>query len=963
MSIEFHGSQFSLDSLKRDLQNPSPTFSVLKGRRFKIQDQQGNSHLLRLNEIIQMLGKGVENHSQSHDLKEILFIVGKLENKGYESQSLSLAHLVSSLKHQFSHHLFNRAQIIDEMIQKLGLSHAPLKQAEPVPLPKNSPKDNLIQFYLNQNARLKEKKEPENTIRKIENSSYSYHVAYWQAAHKTDKSPTCEEIALYTGRSLVQTRASLTGEAYLERLPAYVDQMRAICLKIPEEKVPAPLDKTLALVKTGSFTATPSNLEKLFALFTIASNDPSTLEEASRLNEKIDQDVAQLLGITTEELLLWTNQVEQEREAQELLTQLPSKPTPEHLSQFILLSEKLPADSFTKPLTLFKLQEILNQLSSEDPNYPKIQGLMETVIDAMSLKRQHSFLQLYQLQTGETGHLDVATKRVMQQMIPGKTDGAKPLKPTISALVQDLNSLDKQLASSIKKLSKSSPLEKESLTELFSFLPPSLAEPLSAKINDEVQISTQAFKVELTKQILNIALKIPESSTLDQRTLADAIKNQVEKLSIIFEEGKFKFKVPGNYSDVDLADARGMASSLGSLFNVPCNGTNFSDFTKRTADQLSGDFTQLAEKLSNEALDEFIRTNPNFGQKILSPHLKIIQQKVSKVTERETKRLELLQDNQPVFLPRFFHATSTAAAAVSIAHTGIESVQPEQTDWFGAFFSTHPEFRYGSVIFGLPDKVKTASEAEVFFDHDTHPNGFVGAGEFWAGLKEAIAINPRQLRLEADLHAKIQRSVEASLPKTPDGKRDYVTEAKIVTTLKKSLGYRYGVIPGSEERGWVLHYRPLGKQGVHIANNVIPIESDEKLLNAITKAAKGTTLDPVICKEQFDSLYSNQFDYDQYHVLGALEEPLNAVMISSDTDPLFEDFYRAQFDKLHKKKRVAFETITEVKKSMKEAGISEKQVEIIPLSEQLLEIDLLKNQGRMLPKDWHYKERNSPSGR
>ena len=188
----------------------------------------------------------------------------------------------------------------------------------------------------------------------------------------------------------------------------------------------------------------------------------------------------------------------------------------------------------------------------------------------------------------------------------------------------------------------------------------------------------------------------------------------------------------------------------------------------------------------------------------LLPNLKLIQQKITNLKKREQERLAKLANNEQVVFPRYFHATDTPGIATSIAHTGIEAI--EASSGFGAFVSTNPELRYGSVILGLPEMVQTSSKQDTLYNR-FNARAIHDADTRWAGLHELITINPRE-RLKVNLQRALCIAVRGALEQSnaPPHKVNE-QEAAITAQILDKFLYRYKNDLGDGKRGWNLCYR------------------------------------------------------------------------------------------------------------------------------------------------------------
>ena len=205
-----------------------------------------------------------------------------------------------------------------------------------------------------------------------------------------------------------------------------------------------------------------NGITDLAALQQRIENGFSQKNPISRLKttmDHYDQTVSISLGISIHELKEWINNLNKEEEALALPTTLGvsinEPPDPSQLNRFIELSGQLPIDSFAKPLSLFKLQNILNRLPIEDTD--KIQSPLESLINKatpqLNLAKEHSYMQLYRLHQGNIKALDEATQRLVKSIVDGtdqKNARAKSIVKQLERLINDIEVLEKTLDTGIQ---------------------------------------------------------------------------------------------------------------------------------------------------------------------------------------------------------------------------------------------------------------------------------------------------------------------------------------------------------------------------------------------------------------------------------------------------------------------------------------------------------------------------------
>lgn len=779
-------------------------------------------------------------------------------------------------------------------------------------------------------------------------------------AENPEKPFSIDALALFLNRSPIEVRAQLLGETYAEVIEASFSEIKSLLREMKKSEVPQHLLPTWKALGKKDVSK-----DALWELFQTARSLPRLKSRCKGIENALDQKVAHALGVDAHEFPKWLGDVEQEQKALALLAELgedSNRPLDEiKASQFFNLVKDLPPHSFTKPLALFKLQNMADRIeklrdeSAKSSFRGSLENLAREIVDKMPLQKRHAFLKLYLAQEAPL----TALKAIAQNFTRKKAEGSEEdlLKPTLETLRQlhaNLESMEGRLGEQIVTAQgiKSSKKAIQFLENLGEALPKTFQDPIDALTRAAIPLDEKAIREKLFEEGIKMLELHPSFGSWNEQEKTKAkteLRVLIEK-NVVFsiEKGTIKalYTTKGMLKTTfDL----GNQSSWEPLFKREQMLPSLFDATDAEDEDIRGKWEEkklareeIALSINNvlqEEMGKGLEKCPDFINGQIAEALTLCKTKVSNLKNRKE---EQLQSKAPL-LPRYFHAAPSLDVAVSILHTGIEAV--EARSGFGAFVSTNPELRYGPVMIGLPETAATSSQVATVFEKDSE-NPLEREEDIWAGLEENIKINPQQVELEKHLHKNMKDALRKILgEKIADPKERVKLEAKLFSRLAKSLTYRYETLP-SGKRGWQLYYRELNWSGKPTTRGISKINSEDAMAAVFETIIEPPTQNPLILhgKEmapqfaekflksiQQEPLFGTQHIGQDFSIVGTLRESLKATITASDEEEFFKTHYEKVFQgKASKGKGVKpFLTLSEVKNECKAAGLTGK-VELIP---------------------------------
>lgn len=337
--------------------------------------------------------------------------------------------------------------------------------------------------------------------------------------------------------------------------------------------------------------------------------------------------------------------------------------------------------------------------------------------------------------------------------------------------------------------------------------------------------------------------------------------------------------------------------------------------------------------------------------------------KMKKVKERQKNRIASIENGEIPIIPQYFHATKNKTAT-SIVKTGIEP--QEASRGFGAYFSSNPETAFGWVIFGLPKSIEFNGPEPIFLDSLNEPQ-IERTDIIWAAHKKFIPINPREMRLRENFRIAIQQAVKKSLVcaldtlKAEDPEKVIEMEERIKAKFNRMVTFRPFHNEKGEQVGWSLHYKLRYSLGNINTSNDLENWVNDILGDIVNKVGfKWEFLEPIF--KDFVNHF-NQYYFSTHKKLDANEndycissnkaiDKIKACIIAPDDE---HDIFKYLTDEDSPSEQI--KSISMVKKQFEEVGVSEALAEFIPLSEQLIELDILREVDSSFPKNWWPKNR------
>ncbi|WP_068468539.1 hypothetical protein [Candidatus Protochlamydia phocaeensis] len=626
-------------------------------------------------------------------------------------------------------------------------------------------------------------------------------------------------------------------------------------------------------------------------------------------------------------------------------------------------------DQFNHPQHLIKLQHILHYLNKE--NSPaeqaliwkaKIQTCMQRIISNMTIFQQESLSSL--LNYGENLE-DVRQIRLQASYQNLSTNPSRQLdlqKGELQSKIEFIKSqahlqID-QLKQYLEKLDSQKNFQTEDFEAILQVISPSLKDIF-------IQIIAKEAKERCISDVLDTVK--PHTSEVLSKSSEELLQNFHRILKkdgfIKYEKGRFKF----------MRNMREGRNSIAKDFSPQelLRSPSFSNLE---------DVKSLVPKISNKdiaiPLDQYDALIEGTKR-----GLELMIAKLDQVVIRQEQRLQALNQGKTFILPQYFHATDLKAAA-SITQTGIDAAQ--STSGFGAFVSTQPEFRYGHIILGLPRQVEFSSDIYTFIDKKLAPDIILDDGVVWAGLEESIILNPQVASLKRHFMQVLRRLVYNRCKELENGidpSKRFLLEATILDFFSKNITFRSQRT--KDKLKLTLHYYHQIQEEKESKNMLIPIKDEESLQRwtrriftaALAKIPEMENMSRLLVKfllENFVSDFKAGYYKDFKGKKEGLEPPsdfsieipvnlddkIKAAMIVPDDEEGLQDIYRRKRKNDRKSlDPIEFKAYTQVKEEFKQLGLSEERIELIPLTEQLLERDILNQIDLIIPIQWG-KENN-----
>lgn len=847
-----------------------------------------------------------------------------------------------------------------------------------------SMKGKSANFYLNQQARLLDLREKAinetdpskkhsllKQIFNIENSDIERINAFIRE-QKFGKKVEEKDIALHLGKTLTSTRGIILGKAYAKiiqrnsansiRFLSAIDQGWNEEEKVLLERLKGIEKPDLSKIAQAWGFTHEKSADLLNSLHAKAYKINPVLGEAYRTH--IDKQVAEELKINPGTINLWLEKIILEQKINSFLTlygeetEKPLEMVQFHseallFEQFLAKLEENIAD-FDRPLHLIKLQNILNKLR-QNPNIPaqemqeveqKIEKMMDNISKNMQLAHQSSTMQLLNVWEGMASAQKASQAFLRDVGVMGdKLNKEKGiLEAKTSFLLEEIEKPIAAVDRSLKVLEEKGTLEPAELEALFKDLPHAMQEVFIEKHynNEEMKNAfIEAYSDELSKIIENYNEKQSDPSkklTIDPKRFQKQKKYLKEKSYFL------------------IADKKGL--NFGLAIGAHYDKHSFTMIVPFILSNVQpSDAMKIAKKMDEE---EFIQLSlgclppVKSSKDTLKEDLLLIKSKLENVQKRQQERLKNLASGNPVIIPEYFHATSEVLAS-SIAKTGIEASQARSG--FGAFLSKDPELRYGTTILGLSQIVSFSSKAETFAKDRKAPTRVNDT--IWSGLRELIEVQPGTVQLKEKFLTNLQILIREKLKENP-----YLTEEeknRLEAQLTISLANELILRENKKESGSLsLFYREAYHKFLPMGSPK-GITNEEQFLkwinNSLTNSLSELKIEP-LKMPNFDTKFAEDFKNkfrleaqlsDSFSIPAPPAQKIKAVVIAPDDDLI------NLYNRYHNISKVggssSFTPLNLVKSFFKTFEM-ENLVEFIPLSEMLIERDLMAPLGQNYPAQW-----------
>ncbi|WP_068467141.1 hypothetical protein [Candidatus Protochlamydia phocaeensis] len=627
------------------------------------------------------------------------------------------------------------------------------------------------------------------------------------------------------------------------------------------------------------------------------------------------------------------------------LADLPS--TTYSMDQFLQDLEKQ-VDLFDQPFHLIKLQNILNRLN-QDPRPSKqieswkgsLKTLIEKTASNMSLNRQRAMQKL--LENWE--NMGDVNNAVAKEFYRDLGKNLEEIDTNRGVIKGKLTYISEKAQQKITLL-KSAILDgSKTIPELKEMIPPSFFPLFIEQVKKDNPVRDiryhlidqfmEAFNAKALEK--GIVLTEIEKQKIKEQVKEDTYLNDDFTLSYIHE-------------------------------HVGPRSYTFSGFLSSKSHKDSPNLLKLEKELTESGRSKEEEPKFTFDGKLnFKSGIELAIEKLTNVQLRQQERLQAAEKGEAVSIPQYFHTTN-ADAATSIAKTGIEAL-PAQSG-FGAFFSTAPEFRYGHIAFGLPRTVEFDSERTTYLTNSTVPY-LLNEKHIWVALKELINIHPHMMILRQNFSTAIQQAIAKTMEDVDTTalslEQKIEFEERLALLLNRSIAFRATPPSDTDEERWTLNYRDLDKYSHLPQGRIHHIYSDKSKNNWVSRMIRMTlekckikpstvpnlndTFNTEFAKHFKQHYYHAEDPRDDYSVKGHTKEKLRACVIAPDDE--FRKHYKSDYDARNiKSKSSDFQTLSEVKKQFKEAGMDEDIIEFIPLSEMLIERDFLIAADAKVPQKW-----------
>lgn len=668
-----------------------------------------------------------------------------------------------------------------------------------------------------------------------------------------------------------------------------------------------------------------SDIDQLIEWLTHSENRDKELE-LKTLHQKRLRDSATKAGISADKTVqdIFKAYIVQ-LNADELLTDLgkggvtlQSSDAKEYLSRVEDLLTQLEKNSsmLMKPLQLIKLenvaQQLFNVVNKTDPKekelITRITHLAELSVQQLKPKHKKSLAQMIQncdsiVLIRNAMHKSYEIYLVPEESNP-KLDFALGTESQKAEFIQrKALELRDSLQGLLDKINNDSELSDEELTSIFTQLPKHLKE-LFYEIIAESYDNNISFK----EYFVNRFFTQPESNCLNglKETREDLKQILIAHASIFFL-GSFRLMIDRSKKD--------LPKVLELIQSFNCN-------------------LKLTE----------------VPQKYYLKGLGIIIQKLNNVANRQSARIEKLKNNQPAFVPHYFHATSKLEFALSIASTGIEPTSA--SCGFGAFVAHQPLLRYGHIAFGLPKWVENSSEISAHVLAEKYDSGERGV---WAGLRDTIAINPYFSTIEKNLRTRLETLLDKAIKEfliKHEGCKEFCQLVKILTL--RSISIRAVNSAFNRKVQFCVRYlNPVNCTPSEAIDNINSVsEFFEQIINNL-KRIHFPSHEEEILFITLRKKFRKEFNISN-EILPTFDVPstnqINAVIVVPDDDPEVSAYIqKIYYDTVKIGQKARFNSSKEIKDQFYNLGIEENSLEFVPVSEQWLETFLLSKLGQSTP--------------
>jgi len=592
-------------------------------------------------------------------------------------------------------------------------------------------------------------------------------------------------------------------------------------------------------------------------------------------------------------------------------------------------------DAIYRPLQLVKLQNMVNRLRQEQPSSTdteirihRLEKAIDHATKNLSIKRQRAMIQMLDYRSG-MGDIQTAFSKAFFKKISPVEAEFNNNQARIQAQVEYVAAqAQAKIAVVDHFLSAALKGEMPSHTDfkiLMDAVPLTLRDLFFASLGEEK-------KIELFEKILGEA----------ESKLADYFKNNPAALGKSGSDftglwkGFLKKIDADNVKDKLFLRYRENRIGLFNVFMFRFFSYDQSSIGCRFVSK------EVAETLFNKDEETFKFSDLKVSSEFLVNHLQIFKSKLESVRDRQLKRLEALKQGEAVSVPVYYH-TAPLEAAASITGSGVEVTPAAKGN--GAYVSTEPELTYGTVSFGFPELTGFTSDSDFFADYRGH-TAIGGKQAIWSAFKEMLEVHPGTAQVRQQFLSSAQEVIRERIQQHAlflSLEQQAFLELNLLNKINQLLvfrmnsgmlqiGYRNDksislILNDNIFEGWIEALLESSRSMINAKSSQFPTDFNEVFLKGISKSFKDSF------KHAMPQI-SEEFSIENWPK-GKIKTTITAI------DDDLKDYYLKVFGVVEGyRPGKTFATMSDVKKTLKEAGIDTEKIEFVPSFEQYIERDL-----------------------